>query len=227
MQLRFVLCAALLGLSVPLTAQAHEDEHPERVVPRYPSYPYAKHTKGYVRRVPQKESGGDDAKLWSVRMAAEAGYLGPQGYRVGGRALLRYWRLGVAADAHAYGGWGNRPAFYLGTFNWTLDLIARPHFGLRTGPGVVLRTDAELPVGRRPEVEYGSNVMTEMDIIPLHPVVASARFDVGRLGDDAAVTARISLGVMIRRFELTAAYEAKRIGDTTLRGPQIGLRGWF
>ena len=225
--MRFVVAAVLLGVSVPLTAQAHEDEHQERIVPRYASYPYAEHTPGHVRRVPLKESGADGTKLWSVRASAEAGYFGRQGYRVGGRALLRYRRLGLAADAHAYGGWGTRPAFYLGNVNWTIDLIQRPHFGLRAGPGVLLRTDAELAAGERPDVDYGSNVMTEIDLIPLDPVVATARFDVGRIGDEVSVAARVSLGVMIRRFELITAYEAKRIGDMTLRGPQVGLRLWF
>ncbi len=221
------IVASLLGLLLPGSARAHDDEHPERVVPRYPSYPYAQHTQGYVRRVPSADAHGDEARLWSVRVAGEGGYLGRQGYRAGGRALLRYWRLGLSVDAHYYGGRRNRRPFYLGGAHWTLDLIQRPHFGLRVGPGVLARANAEVPVGGRPDVEIGQNVMTEIDLFPIHPVVASGRFDVGRLGDTPAVSGRASLGVMLRRVEVSVAYEAKRIGDMALRGPQLGLRAWF
>ncbi len=222
----FVL-GSLLGLLLPSGAQAHEDGHPNRVVPRYSSYPYANHTPGYVRRVASADSGGEDAKLWSVRVAGEGGYLGAQGWRAGGRALLRYWRLGLSVDAHHYSGWGAQKPFYLGGAHWTLDLVQRPHFGLRVGPGVLARANAEIPIGGRPEVEIGQNVMTEVDIFPIHPVVASGRFDVGRLGDTTAVSGRASLGVMVRRLEVSVAYEAKLIGETPLRGPQLGLRAWF
>ncbi|MGH1346391.1 MAG: hypothetical protein ACRBN8_32795 [Nannocystales bacterium] len=177
--------------------------------------------------MPWAEEDGEDAKLWSVRVGGEGGYLGRQGWRAGGRALLRYWRLGLAVDAHHYSGWGDREPFYLGGAHWTLDLIQRPHFGLRVGPGVLARANAELPAGGRPKVEIGQNVMTEVDIFPLHPVVASGRFDVGRLGDTTAVSGRASLGVMVRRLEVSLAYEVKLIGETPLRGPQLGLRVWF
>lgn len=218
---------ALGWITVPSTARAHDDSHNNRVVPRYPSYPYAQHTKGYVRRLPYLDARGEEAKLWSIRAAAEGGYLGKQGYRVGGRVLMRYWRLGLAADAHYYGGWGQQKPFYLGGANWTIDLVMRPHFGLRAGPGLLTRVDAQYPRGGRPNYEFGPSVMTEVDIFPIHPVVASARFDVGRLGDSTAVSGRASVGVMIRRLEVFLAYEAKLIGEMPLRGPQLGLRAWF
>ena len=223
---RFVV-GSLLGLSLPTVAHAHEDGHPDRVVPRYASAPYAEHTKGYIRRVPESETGEDEAKLWSVRVAGEGGYLGRQGWRAGGRALLRYWRLGLSVDAHHYSGWGEHKPFYLGGAHWTLDLIARPHFGLRVGPGVLARANAEIPAGGRPVIDVGQNVMTEVDIFPTNPVVVGGRFDVGRIGDTTSVSGRVSLGVMVRHIEVSIAYEAKLIGDMPLRGPQLGLRAWF
>lgn len=221
------IVGSLLGLLLPAIAHAHDDPQSTRVVPRYPSYPYAQDTRGYVRRVPSGDAGGDEARLWSVRATGEGGYLGKQGWRAGGRALLRYWRLGLSVDAHYYSGWGDQKPFYLGGAHWTLDLVQRPHFGLRVGPGALARAKAELPAGGRPEVEVGQNFMTEVDIFPIHPVVASGRFDVGRLGDTTAVSGRASLGVMVRRLEFSLAYEAKLIGETPLRGPQVGLRAWF
>jgi len=217
----------VFGLFSSPTARAHDDAGDDRIVPRYPSYPYAEHTQGYVRRVPVRDAGGDDAKLWSARATAEGGYLGRRSYRAGGRVLLRYWRLGLSADAYYYSARRNRGPFYLGSANWTLDLVMRPHFNLRAGPGIIARADAEVPVGGHPSYEYGTNVMTEVDIIPIHPVVASARFDVGRVGEQPAVSGRGSLGVMIRRVEVSVAYEAKMIGSMALRGPQVGLRAWF
>lgn len=222
-----VLLASLVGLLVPGLAAAHDAEPSDRIVPRYPSYPYAQRTEGYVRRVPYSDPEGEQAKLWSVRVGGEGGYLGRQGRRAGGRLLLRYWRVGLSADGHYYSGWGERSPFYLGGAHGTLDLIMRPHFGLRVGPGLLARVDAEIPAGQRPSVEVGSNVMTEVDIMPMHPIIASGRFDVGRIGDETAVSGRVSVGVMIRRVEVALAYEAKLIGETPLRGPQLSLRAWF
>lgn len=228
MRIACFIVACLLGLLVPRVVQAHDAEHDDRVVPRYPSYPYAQHTKGYVRRLPNMDAQGDEARLWSVRVAGEGGYLGRQGYRAGGRALLRYWRLGLSADAYYYNGWGEQRPFYLGGANATVDLIMRPHFGLRVGPGVLARVEGEHSVGELPAYEIGPNFSTEVDIFPIHPVVASGRFDVGRLGDSTtAVSGRVSLGVMVRRLEVLLAYEVKLIGEMPLRGPQLGLRAWF
>ncbi|MCR9159484.1 MAG: hypothetical protein ACE37F_22735 [Nannocystaceae bacterium] len=221
------LLIVVFGLLLPQRASAHDDANDARVVPRYPSYPYAEHTEGYVRRLPLRDTGGEQAKLWSARVAAEGGYLGKRGYRAGGRILLRYWRLGLSAEAHYYSGSSSRAPFHVGTAHWTIDLIMRPHFGLRAGPGIIARMPAELSVGSRPPYEYGTNVMTEVDVIPIHPVVASARFDVGRLGEYTAVSGRGSLGVMLRRVEVSVGYEAKVIGDMAMRGPQVGLRAWF
>ncbi len=222
-----IVLAGLFAILIPTAASAHDDEHPDRVVPRYPSYPYAQHSKGYVRRLPHREAQGEQAKLGSVRIGAEGGYLGRQGWRAGGRALLRYWRLGLSADAYIYSGWGAQRPFYLGGASGTIELIMRPHFGLRAGPGVLARLDAEVSPGTRPDVEVGPNFTTEVDMFPLHPVVASGRFDVGRVGDVTAVSGRASLGVMVRRFEVSLAYEAKLIGEMPLRGPQLSLRAWF
>lgn len=222
-----LILACLFGLLLPRLARAHDAEHDDRIVPRYPAYPYAERTRGYVRRVPYSEGEGENARLWSVRVGAEGGYLGRQGFRTGGSLLLRYWRLGVSADAHYYKGWGDQSPFYLGGAHGTIDLIMRPHFGLRAGPGILARVDAEIPLGGRPSYELGTNFMTEVDIFPIHPVVAGGRFDVGRVGDQTAVSGRVSLGVMIRRVEVALAYEAKLIGEMPLRGPQLGLRAWF
>lgn len=224
------LILTLLGLIVllsPRLALAHDAEQPERIVPRYPSYPYATHTKGYVRRVPYAEGQEGGVKLWSLRVGSEGAYLGNQGWSAGGALLLRYWRLGLAADARLYSGWGDQRPFYLGSANWTLDLVMRPHFNLRTGPGLVARADANLSLGRLPSYAFGPSVLTELEIFPLHPVVASGRFEIGRIGDLIAVSGRASVGVMVRRLEIAVAYEAKRIGDMELRGPQLGLRLWF
>lgn len=227
MRTLLLILVSLVGLLAPRFAWAHDTEPDDRIVPRYPSYPYAERTQGYVRRVPYSEGDGEHAKLWSVRVGAEGGYLGRQGWRAGGRMLLRYWRVGLSADGHYYSGWDGRSPFYLGGAHGTIDLIMRPHFGLRVGPGLLARTDAEIPLGGRPSIELGSNFMTEVDIMPLHPVVASGRFDVGRIGDETAVSGRVSLGVMVRRLEVALAYEAKLIGEMPLRGPQLSLRAWF
>lgn len=222
-----LLLACLFGLLLPRVARAHDEDHDDRIVPRFPAYPYAKRTRGYVRRVPYSDAEGTDARLWSLRIGAEGGYLGRQGFRTGGSMLLRYWRLGVSADAHYYRGSSPSSSFYLGGAHGTLDLIMRPHFGLRAGLGLLAHADTELSPSGRPSYDLGTNFMTEVDIFPIHPVVAGGRFDVGRIGDETAVSGRVSLGVMIRRVEVALAYEAKLIGETALRGPQLGLRAWF
>jgi hypothetical protein len=165
--------------------------------------------------------------MWSARVAVEGGYLGKQGWRAGGNLLLRYWRIGLAADAHYYTGLSRADAMYLGTANWTIDVVMRPHLGLRFGPGILAKVDAQYPQGGRPHYELGPGMMTEIDIFPIHPVVAGLRFDYGRVGDSAAMSGRASVGVLVRRLEIYLAYEAKLIGDTPLRGPQLGLRAWF
>ncbi len=82
-------------------------------------------------------------------------------------------------------------------------------------------------MGGRPSIELGSNFVTEVDIMPLHPVVASGRFDVGRNGDETAVSGRVSLGATVRPLEVALAYEAKLTGEEPLRGPQFSLRARF
>jgi hypothetical protein len=177
--------------------------------------------------LPQPEARGDEAKMWSARVAVEGGYLGKQGWRAGGNMLLRYWRIGLAADAHYYTGRSRAETMYLGSANWTIDIVMRPHLGLRFGPGIMAKVDAQYPRGGRPSYELGPGMMTEIDIFPIHPVVGSLRFDYGRIGDSAAMSGRASVGVLVRRLEIYLAYEAKLIGATPLRGPQLGLRAWF
>jgi hypothetical protein len=224
--LSFITALGWFALT-PSDAQAHASSSTERVVPRYPSHPYERGIDGYVQRLPELEGRGPDAKLWSARVGAEGGYLGKHGWRGGGNLLLRYWRIGVAAQAHYYTGQNRSETRYLGSAHGTVELVMRPHLTLRAGPGLIGRMDAVVPRGQRPQYRLGPSAMVEADIIPVRPVVGTVRFDVGRLGSRTFASGRASLGVMIRRLEVYLAYEATLLGDQPLRGPQLGLRAWF
>jgi hypothetical protein len=91
---------------------------------------------------------------------------------------------------------------------------------LRAALGVRFWSDAELDAA-------GLDALLGLDVFPVRPLVVSAQFGGGNLGQALVGNARLQLGVALQRVELLAGIEWLQIGDVDLSSPILGVRLWL
>lgn len=91
---------------------------------------------------------------------------------------------------------------------------------MRAGLGAVLMVDEG-------NADRGWFFSYDGDFFPARPWVVSAGIDLGGLGNAFMFHWRLSAGALMSRYEVFAGYDSLSIGTVTIRGPMLGLRGWF
>lgn len=115
---------------------------------------------------------------------------------------------------------GGVDRLFLGDLNLTLRIAQHERAQVWAGLGGRALIDGASSTG-------GVNVTYGMDIFPLAPLAISLQGDIGNLGAAFYLEGRLTVGVMLKRFELYVGYEATRIGDVGFHGPTFGLRLWL
>ncbi len=77
------------------------------------------------------------------------------------------------------------------------------------------------------ETQFGVNFHYDIDIFPINPLVLSARFAAGTVGEAFTWQSRFSAGVALRNAELFAGYDFNYLASNLIGGPVAGLRLWF
>lgn len=198
----------------------------------YGDYPYAAGAGGYIlRRVPYWWSNPGAMRLFSGQVSVEGTYAGRNVWGANSHFRGSMWRLGIETS-HAF--LLDRPekrGLYHGDVHFVIAPVLRPRAVWWIGFGATW-ADQQLPIEDRRERGSGFSGTTSLDLFPVRPVVLSARINAGKIGKGSlagtqVLSARATAGFMLRRFELYAGYEVKRLGDQSLRGPVLGLRTWF
>ncbi|MCH9687166.1 MAG: hypothetical protein K0V04_37365 [Deltaproteobacteria bacterium] len=202
-------------------------EHSERLGPsRVAAYPYQDGLAGYVVRNPDR-SEQRPGKRWALRAEVEGAYLGDRVWRSAVGVEASVWRVTLRNDTGFYLEQPRRDALYLGSTNVMFALVMRRHAQWRLGGGVNYMVDGRVPGQGPREHALGVNGTTSLDLMPIRPLIVSARADVGTLHAAPTYALRWTAGAALRRFELYGGYELRGVGRVPLDGPVLGLRGWF
>jgi hypothetical protein len=196
-------------------------------VPLYRRHPYAERSEGYIVREPPhtRDSRG---RLVAGQAAVEGAYAGDGVWRSGAQVRLTFSRLGLDSNLSFYIDQGMTDAIYLGSTNLMLAPVLRPHVVWWVGGGANYLLDGRDPrQGGEREYAAGYNLMSSVDVFPFSPFVLSGRVDAGTLHAARVLSARATVGVLLRGFELYGGYELKKVGDVPLHGPMLGIRAWF
>ena len=195
-------------------------------VPRYSRYPYVERQEGYVQHVPAHGPGAK-GRIVAGQVAGEGAYAGDGVWRSGLALRLAYMRVGLDSNLSFYIDRGRTDALYLGSTNLILAPVMRPHVMWWVGGGANYMLDGRVPGQGRREYAAGYNFTSSVDVFPFSPIVLSGRFDVGTIHAARVMSARATVGIVLRGFELYGGYEAKKVGDVPLHGPMVGIRAWF
>jgi hypothetical protein len=195
-------------------------------VPRYRRHPYAERSEGYIVResVHEKNPRG---RLVAGQVAGEGAYAGDGVWRSGVQLRLSAGRFGLDSNLSFYLDQGLRDALYLGSTNVIFAPVMRPHVLWWVGGGANYLIDGRDPRQGGREYAAGYNVTSSVDVFPFSPFVLSGRVDAGTIHAARVMSARASVGVVLRGFELYGGYELKTVGDVPLHGPMVGVRAWF
>jgi hypothetical protein len=195
-------------------------------VPRYRRHPYAERSGDYVVRESVVERDPRGRRV-AGRVAGEGGYAGDGVWRAGLDLRLAFGRVGLDSNLSFYLDQDLTDAIYLGSTNVLVAPVMRPHLLWWVGGGVNYFLDGRDPRQGGGEYAAGYNVTSSVDVFPFSPIVLSGRVDAGTLAAARVLSARATVGIVLRGFELYGGYEAKRVGDVSLHGPMVGVRGWF
>jgi len=225
--------------TVEALAEAME-AYTEHVVRLYTRYPYADGARGFVIIVEPDDHLGIEledevdpaapdppGQRFSGTFTLHGAALGPTVGRVGVDLELMVRRFGLALDLSPHLEYRPLDALSLGSAAFMIGWVLLPRVQLSTGIGANVMIDGRVGLGQQRVDAFGIDGTFRATILPVRPVVLRARLDVGQLGVAPAVLARVTAGVMIRRFEAFGGYEARRVGDVVLHGPTLGARVWF
>ncbi len=204
------------------TVGPEEPHHP----PGFVRFPYADGASGYMitdRPESERRTFGFNARIGS-------GFAFGGLYQSSVGAEMQAWRIAVDSELMTFvepPSPGTAPdALMLGSTSLRVALIMTPFVRIRVGGGGQYLFDWQTDDGR-PSSTVGWDLSVDADVFPIRPMVFSMRVDKGMLDGADTTKARGSVGVMIRRFELYADYNLRRIGNVNLHGPGLGLRAWF
>jgi len=107
----------------------------------------------------------------------------------------------------------------LGSFELVYRFAQSPHVAFVSGVGLNVLDDAS-------DTDYGFNSSYGATFLAA-PFVLGFEADLGTLGDATTTHLGGSLGVLLGRVELFAAYERREIGSAELPSYALGLRGWL
>jgi len=108
-----------------------------------------------------------------------------------------------------------------------LAFIMQPKVVWRVGLDAGYMIDARRIDDPARQDAVGINGSTTLDVFLVRPLVISGRADVGQIGGATTVSARATLGFMVRRLEGYGGYEYRAIGRVKTGGPVFGVRVWF
>lgn len=188
-------------------------------------YPYYDGAPGYYLRADETRAVG--VRRWNVRAHAGGAYVVEGLWRATGglRAGLGMFEMDTEWD------WFHDPvtrdSLTIGDFNLGIAALRGRQWVLRAGLGGRIMYDSQPTIEGRSGPAGGFNFMTGFSVFPARPVVVSADFDVGSLGQAFVWKAGGRLGVMLGPLEVFAGADHTRIGKVGLTGINFGLGGWF
>ena len=204
------------------TVGPEEPHHP----PGFLRYPYADNAQGYMT-VDRPES---ENRWFGLSARLDSGFTFGGLYHGGFGVDMQAWRIAIDSEMAAFvepATPGHGPdAMMLGSSNFRAAIIMAPFVRVRIGIGAQYLLDAPTQDTKRNNA-LGFDLSADADVFPVQPVVLSFRVARGRLAGLDTTKARGSVGIMIRRFELFADYNLRRLGTVNLHGPGLGLRTWF
>lgn len=163
-------------------------------------------------------------KWWSGQVTFELGDAGGQVDRAGVGFLLEESNgFGVDFDLDSFSESlpaGGHDELHLGQVNFLYRVLETEQALVRVGLGVNWMNDQYATDG-------GLNFTARADLFPRRPWVVSTELDLGTLGDAQTTHAAVTTGVALGHAELYGGYDYRRIGDTQLKGPMLGLRVWW
>ena len=132
--------------------------------------------------------------------------------RFGIDSEVNYWRESL--------GGGQHDDHWTGDANLVFRFAQSERIQMRTGLGVNWLADE---VGS----DFGFNFTYQGDFFPAEPWIISAEVDLGSLGDETLVHARITTGLQWHRAEVFIGYDYFEVDQTELSGLVSGVRLWF
>lgn len=105
-------------------------------------------------------------------------------------------------------------------FNLTTMWIESESVIVRVGGGINLLSD-----NFGTEVDY--NLTMSAELFPVKPVVMGFEIDHGELGSTHQTHLLSTIGLNWRQAEFMTGYEFRKIGQTEIKGPILGMRLWW
>jgi len=197
----------------------------------YPGHPYQGSNPGYLRYATSPIEPGvtrsgrrELGKAAALRVRTEGGPVDDGLTRWGFAARLSTnFRLELETAWSQYAEPmpdGGVDQLWLGDANMILQFAQNEHVQFHSGIGVRGMID-------RPDSVWGFNFTYGVDLYPTDPIVISADMDLGHIGAAGVVQLRATIGMMLSFVELYGGYDALWVGDESLGGPVVGLRGWL
>jgi hypothetical protein len=180
--------------------------------------------------VRSEDQADEIGPIFSGSVGVEGAYMGDDVWRSRLQLDLSLWRLSLLSDIGFYFEQPLVDALYLGSTHLAFALVLHPHAVLRVGGGVNYMLDGRTPPPGPGEVrEYaaGGGGTVRFDLFPIRPLVITSRLDYGTIYKARTLTARITAGAMVSRFEFYGGYEFRMVGDVSMRGPVAGFRVRF
>jgi hypothetical protein len=223
----FVGLAVLSPFIVPMAVLKDEYALPLDFAP----HPYADTYRGYqllpvvyAEMYYDKDFKDVRRKEWAVRVLVENGNDFGGINRLNGQVKLENAsRWGVITNWNCFHeslSNGQSDETLIGDTNLTYRFAQNEVASMYAGLGFRMMTD-------RHQTDFGINFTYGGDWFPVRPLVVSASFDAGTLGNAGVVHARGSFGAIFGGCEVFAGYDFLRIGGTNLQGPMAGVRWWF
>jgi len=205
------------------TVGPEEPSHP----PGFARFPYADGEPHYI----VTDRTEDERRWFSSDVRIGSGFAFGGLYQGTFAAQIQAWRIALDSELAAFieppSPGAGPDAMMMGSTSLRVALIMAPFVRVRIGGGAQYLFDGQMGPEALTSGPVGWDLSADADVFPVKPMVFSFRVDKGRLGGADTTEARGSVGIMLRRFELYADYNLRRIGETNLHGPGLGLRTWF
>ncbi len=220
---------------------------PIRIVPSLPprshgflAYPYAQRRAGFMVHTEPGDELPAHAREFALRVGTEGAYLYDDVWRTGFSltAMVPYFytRLGydlmlegptprLDGDIEVQG--TVRDRLHFARLELGPQIAPDEFFAVRLGLVGTLMFDDQRSLPAEPEMVPGLGAALEVEAYPVRPLVVTARGAVSKLGAARVLEARLTAGVMVRRFEIYAGYDHRVIGNVPLGGPTVGVAARF
>lgn len=203
----------------------------------FDEYPYANGYDGYVhiqgRSAPMAQAPDGRAILGrsgAMQLAVEGAWLDPTMQRLGLAARISGGhRLEFDTSWSGYqevlGPQDNAngrliDALWFGDLNVTYLHAVGESVQMRSGVGARAMVDG-------PDTTWGVNFTYGIDIYPVRPLVISASFDLGNVGDALFRGARATVGLMVGRVEFYGGWDGIWVDEIALGGGLLGVRTYL